>query len=61
MKKQSGWIGFGVGMEEKIYILGSEMYPAIYKTKKDALKDAYCSSNKIKPPQPVKIEWMVEK
>ncbi len=58
MKKKSGWIAFAVGYDGKIYIIGSGMYPGIYRTKRLALLDTHGSINsKIKPPQPVKIEW----
>ena len=60
MKKKSGWISFFVDSIGAIVIAGSGMYPEIYQTKKEALFDTHSDCKKITPPQPVKIEWMVE-
>ncbi len=63
MKKKSGWIAFGIDSGGDIYLDGCDMCPAIYKTKRKASKNTRPNSRqpKIKPPHPVKIEWMVEK
>lgn len=62
MKKKSGWIAFFIDYKGRIALQGAEMFPIIYRTEKLALKNTCNDSvHKTKPPQPVKIEWMVEK
>ncbi len=60
MKKKSGWIAFLINQDGKIAIAGSEMYPKIYRTKKETLKAVYSYHKGMKPFQPVKIKWTVE-
>ena len=60
MKKKSGWVAFFIGLDGRIVLQGNGMHPAIYSSKREAIRMTHGNTGgiyKTIPPQPVKIEW----